>query len=59
MPDNGYGAKTNSEDFLLRMYKIRPDFKTAAGRTGPWPCWAFCSSDPDQKSRSWFELIGC
>src|SRR5215218_10574482 len=34
MPDNGYGAKTNSGDFLLRLYRIRPDFKTAAGRTG-------------------------
>src|SRR6266545_4546087 len=29
MPDNGYGAKTNSGDFLLRVYRIRPDFKTA------------------------------
>src|SRR5512132_1105204 len=34
MPDNGYGAKTNSGDFLLRLYRIRPDFKTAAGGTG-------------------------
>jgi hypothetical protein len=24
MPDNGFGAKTNSGDFLLRLYKIRP-----------------------------------
>ena len=34
MPDNGYGAKANSGDFLLRLYKIRPEFKTAAGGTG-------------------------
>jgi glycerophosphoryl diester phosphodiesterase len=25
MPDNGYGAKTNSSDFLLRVYRIQPD----------------------------------
>jgi hypothetical protein len=34
MPDNGYGAKTNSADFLLRLYHARPDFKTAAGGSG-------------------------
>jgi hypothetical protein len=27
MPDNGFGAKTNSADFLIRAYYIRPDFK--------------------------------
>ena len=26
MPDNGYGAKANSSDFLLRIYKIDPNF---------------------------------
>jgi hypothetical protein len=25
MPDNGYGAKTDSSDFLLRVYRIQPD----------------------------------
>jgi hypothetical protein len=34
MPDNGYGAKTNSGDFLLRLYRIRPDLKTTPGGTG-------------------------
>ena len=34
MPDNGYGAKTNSADFLIRAYYLRPDFKTASGGTG-------------------------
>jgi hypothetical protein len=29
MPDNGFGAKNNSGDFLIRAYYIRPDFKTA------------------------------
>jgi hypothetical protein len=27
MPDNGYGSKGNSADFLLRLYRIRPDFR--------------------------------
>ncbi len=26
MPDNGYGAKENSADFLLRIYKVNPSF---------------------------------
>ena len=34
MPDNGYGAKATSKDFLIRAYFIRPDFKTARGGTG-------------------------
>lgn len=27
MPDNGFGAKTNSADAILRMYAVKPDFK--------------------------------
>ena len=27
MPDNGYGAKANSSDFLLRLYRIDPSFR--------------------------------
>ena len=34
MPDNGYGTKANSADFLIRAYYLRPDFKTARGGTG-------------------------
>jgi hypothetical protein len=26
MPDNGFGAKTNSADALLRIYAVKPDF---------------------------------
>ncbi|NJM45083.1 MAG: glycerophosphodiester phosphodiesterase [Alkalinema sp. RU_4_3] len=26
MPDNGYGAKENSADFLLRIYQVNPSF---------------------------------
>jgi hypothetical protein len=34
MPDNGFGAKGNSADFLIRAYYVRPDFKTANGGSG-------------------------
>ena len=34
MPDNGFGAKATSRDFLIRAYYIRPDFKTARGGSG-------------------------
>lgn len=34
MPDNGYGAKATSKDFLIRAYYIRPDFKTPVGGSG-------------------------
>jgi hypothetical protein len=34
MPDNGYGTKPSSKDFLIRAYYIRPDFKTASGGSG-------------------------
>jgi glycerophosphoryl diester phosphodiesterase len=34
MPDNGFGAKANSADFLIRAYYVRPDFKTAKGGSG-------------------------
>ena len=29
MPDNGFGAKNNSADFLLRLYVIEPRWKTS------------------------------
>jgi hypothetical protein len=34
MPDNGFGGKANSRDFLSRAYFVTPDFKTANGGTG-------------------------
>jgi glycerophosphoryl diester phosphodiesterase len=34
LPDNGFGFKKNSPDFLLRIYTIRPDLRTAQGGTG-------------------------
>ena len=50
MPDNGFGAKANSADFLLRMYRIKPDFETARGGSGKIRVGKFISlRDPDRK----------
>jgi len=50
MPDNGYGAKANSGDFLLRVYRIRPDFETAQGGNGDVAVLGFIQlRDPDVK----------
>jgi len=50
MPDNGYGAKTNSGDFLLRLYRVRPDFKTADGGSGTIAVLGFAQlRDPDNR----------
>jgi glycerophosphoryl diester phosphodiesterase len=32
--DNGYGSKANSPDFVLSIYRIRPEFKTVEGGAG-------------------------
>ena len=34
MTDNGFGSKANSADTLLRMYAVRPDWRTASGGSG-------------------------
>lgn len=34
MPDNGFGAKANSDDFLLRIYQVDPQWETAKGGKG-------------------------
>jgi hypothetical protein len=48
MPDNGYGRKENSADWLLRIYRIRPSFKTAAGGSGGASVDGFIElADPD------------
>jgi hypothetical protein len=50
MPDNGYGSKANSGDFLLRVYRIQPDFETAAGGSGSVDVLGFIQlRDPDGK----------
>ncbi len=50
MPDNGFGSKTNSGDFLLRLYRVKPDFKTADGGSGSVAVQSFIQlRDPDNK----------
>jgi len=50
MPDNGYGAKGNSADFLLRLYRIAPDFRTASGGSGSVDVESYLQlRDPDGK----------
>ena len=34
MEDNGFGAKSNSSDFLLRVYRVKPHFERARGGPG-------------------------
>ena len=34
LSDNGFGARDNSSDYLLSIYHIRPDFRTATGGSG-------------------------
>ncbi|WNG29338.1 esterase-like activity of phytase family protein [Cystobacter fuscus] len=50
MPDNGFGTKSNSGDFLLRIYRIRPDFRTERGGGGTVEVLGFVQlRDPDGK----------
>jgi hypothetical protein len=49
MPDNGFGSKMNSADFVLRVYRISPDFKTRSGGTGTILIRSFITlHDPDR-----------
>jgi hypothetical protein len=34
MPDNGYGSKANSPDFILRVDRVRANYETAKGGSG-------------------------
>lgn len=34
LADNGFGARDNSADFLLRLYTVRPEWRTARGGSG-------------------------
>ena len=50
MPDNGFGTKANSPDFLIRAYFIRLHFKTARGGSGTVGVGKFISfRDPDHR----------
>lgn len=45
MPDNGFGAKNNSADFLLRAYDITPDYRRHTVRVNGFLGFR----DPDRK----------
>lgn len=50
MLDNGFGAKNNSADFLLRIYRVRPEFETAKGGSGTVAVGDFLQlRDPDRQ----------
>ncbi|MEV6299931.1 esterase-like activity of phytase family protein [Actinoplanes sp. NPDC051861] len=36
MPDNGFGAKNNSADFLLRAYHVKPDYRRHQVKINGW-----------------------
>ena len=47
MADNGFGNKANSPDFILRVYRISPDFKTKNQGSGAITVKSFISlQDP-------------
>jgi len=45
MPDNGFGSKANSRSFILRLYKVRPDWRAHTVRI----LSAISLRDPDLK----------
>ncbi|MFC6083893.1 esterase-like activity of phytase family protein [Sphaerisporangium aureirubrum] len=45
LSDNGYGNKANSSDFLLRVQRVRPDFRTGGVRV----VGGVNLSDPDRR----------
>lgn len=56
LSDNGYGSIENSADFRLRIYRIRPDLKTATGGTGNVSVESYVElHDPDHKVK--FALV--
>ncbi len=57
VPDNGFGTQENSPDFLLLVYELRPDFKTADGGSGSIEARSmFVLRDPDRHIP--YSLIG-
>ncbi len=48
LSDNGYGSKANSADYLLRIFKVDPNFQTEDGGTGDAEVLDFIQlSDPN------------
>ena len=49
MPDNGFGNKANSRSFLLRLYRVRPDFSAKLSTGTVEILDAVTLRDPDNK----------
>jgi hypothetical protein len=50
MPDNGFGTKESSPDYILRVYRISPEFKTRRGGDGTIEVKSFITlRDPHRK----------
>ncbi len=50
LPDNGFGARTNSADFLLRIYRVDPNYRGVEAGDGSVNVRNFIQlADPDQK----------
>jgi glycerophosphoryl diester phosphodiesterase len=50
MPDNGFGAKANSSDFLLRIYRLDPSYRGIEAGDGSVSVKNFIQlADPDKK----------
>ncbi|MDJ0733020.1 MAG: glycerophosphodiester phosphodiesterase family protein [Nostocaceae cyanobacterium] len=50
LSDNGFGNQRNSGDYLLRLYQVKPDFKTNTDGDGTVEVEGFVQlSDPDNK----------
>lgn len=49
MADNGFGTQDNSSDFLLRLYQIKPDFRTKSSGTAKVQVMSFVQlRDPNK-----------
>lgn len=56
MADNGFGTQDNSADFLLRIYKIKADFRTKTKGTGQVNVQSFIQlRDPNKRIS--FEIV--
>lgn len=56
MADNGFGTQDNSTDFLLRIYKIKADFRTKIKSTGQVTVQSFIQlRDPNKRIS--FEIV--
>lgn len=50
LADNGFGAKNNSADFLLRIYQVKPNFRTPENGSASVEVGEFIQlADPDRQ----------